>query len=385
MNKATEVASEQVVAFRLTRQHLHARAPRRQLISVVRDVIGLQAQVPNAAYVSLWARVAGITPEDVDRALYQRRTLVRTWAMRGTVHIMARDDLPVVALPVWYDQEQRVFGAGRSAAADPIIPTWLARRGLNIERYRVLRKAILEALRDGPKSRSELEVAIEGSAPDVGRFIGAWGGVLRILAREGLVVFGSPRGPETTFVRRDRWWPDGAWPTRGYTSAYLLRRYLRGYGPATLSDLSYWAGQPMPVAKAALAELGDEVAIVEAGGLSPMHVLREELAALRRMRPLSSVRLLPNFDAFLLGHRDKSLLVDSMHYKAIYRKAGWISQTILVDGRAVGTWASKTRGRTLEITLAPFGRLSRSVRKSLQAEGESLATFLAATRLEIRS
>lgn len=150
------IAPEEVVAFRLTRQHLHARAPRRQLISVVRDVIGLQAQVPNAAYVSLWARVAGITPEDVDHALYQRRMLVRTWAMRGTVHIMARDDLPVdlpvVALPVWSDQEQRVFGAGRWS-----IHRCLGRRAANPGAGRALKAWRAEKPRAGKLRNWEAE------------------------------------------------------------------------------------------------------------------------------------------------------------------------------------------------------------------------------------
>lgn len=384
MNKTVAVAPEQAVAFRLTRHHLHARAPRRQLSIVVRDVVGLQSQVANAAYVSLWARVAGVTPADIDGALYQKRTLIRTWAMRGTVHLIARDDLPLVTVPVWYDPTQRVFAAASGAAA-PVIPTWLARRGLTDERYRILRKAILEALADGPRTRSELHVAIEASLPGARRFIGSWGGVLRLLAREGLVVFGLPRGQETTFVRRDRWWPNGASPAGRFTSAELMRRYLHGYGPATVADFCYWAGQPVPVAQSALAELGDETAMVSVEGMPAMYVLREDLATLRRMRPVSSVRLLPNFDTFLLGHRDKTTLVDPQHYKAIYREAGWISQTILVHGQAAGTWTSRQRGKTLEIRLAPFGRLARPVRTALRAEAESLARFLGAAHLKLKS
>jgi len=86
---------EKVVAFRLTRHHLETRADRSDLASVVRDVCGVQAQLPSGAEIALWARIRGLTRDDVERALWKDRSIVRTWAMRGTVHLLPADDLSV--------------------------------------------------------------------------------------------------------------------------------------------------------------------------------------------------------------------------------------------------------------------------------------------------
>src|SRR3972149_1300519 len=88
------------------------------------------------------------------------------------------------------------------------------------------------------------------------------------------------------------------------------------------------------------------------------------------------VRLLPNFDVFLLGHRDKGHLVDAAHYKRVYRKAGWISAAVLVDGRVAGVWTPERKGRRLVVRVEPFAPLSRAVREGIEAEGGGGGRFL---------
>src|SRR3990170_2081472 len=89
------VRTSQVAAFRLSRQYLLRRGPRNALARVVRDVCGVQAQVMSAARIALWTRIDRLADEDIDRALEADRSLVRTWAVRGTVHILASADLPL--------------------------------------------------------------------------------------------------------------------------------------------------------------------------------------------------------------------------------------------------------------------------------------------------
>ena len=84
-----------VRAWRVARHHLDERVPKRRLLGVMRDVCGLHAQVQSSAELQAWARVEGVSPQDVREALWERRTLVRTWAMRGTLHLLTADDLPL--------------------------------------------------------------------------------------------------------------------------------------------------------------------------------------------------------------------------------------------------------------------------------------------------
>ena len=90
----------------------------------------------------------------------------------------------------------------------------------------------------------------------------------------------------------------------------------------------------------------------------------------------TSVRLLPYFDTFLLGHKHKEHLVDEAHYKRVYRKAGWISQVVLVNGRVVGVWTQKTTGKRLTVTVEPFEPLDGGVRQAVEEQASDLGRFL---------
>lgn len=113
-------------------------------------------------------------------------------------------------------------------------------------------------------------------------------------------------------------------------------------------------------------------------------LLAEDAEALERVQPSRSIRLLPNFDVYLLGHRDKSHLVDDAHYKAVYRNAGWISQTVQVDGRVAGIWTHRRSGRRLAVHVEPFEKLDQDVVASIHAEAEDLARFLGMSEADVR-
>jgi hypothetical protein len=113
-------------------------------------------------------------------------------------------------------------------------------------------------------------------------------------------------------------------------------------------------------------------------------LLAEDMEALERVQPSRSIRLLPSFDVYLLGHRDKSHLVDDARYKAVYRNAGWISQTVLVDRRVVDVRTHRRRGRRLAVHVRPFERLDQDVVASIRAEAEDLARFLNMSEADLR-
>jgi Winged helix DNA-binding domain len=93
----TGLTWDQVRRWRVARQRLDRRVPRRRLLEVVRDVCGVHAQVQSSAELQVWARVNGVTADDVRSALWKERTLVRSWAMRGTLHLFTAEDWPVYA------------------------------------------------------------------------------------------------------------------------------------------------------------------------------------------------------------------------------------------------------------------------------------------------
>ena len=363
--------AEQVWAFRFARQRLLERAPAKRLAEVVRDVIGLQAQVASAASASLWARVEGATSAAIEDELFRHRRLARTWCMRGTAHLIHRDDHGLILRAL-------------EPESDAVVP-WLERRGLSPADLIRLRRSVREALGSQALSRRELAAIVTRKVPEAASWFDSWGSMLSVLARLGVIVFGEPRSNETTFVRCDRWWIEksAARPSVRVAGVELLRRYLHAFGPATKADFAYWSGLYAPRVARAFAAIGPELTEVEVNRRT-LSLLTRDLHDLEASDALPPPRLLPHFDLSLLAHRDRAWLIEQRHRSTVYRTAGWVAPTILLEGRVAGTWSARSRGRKLEIELSPFRRLSAPVRARLRSEAESFAHFTGASDLVLR-
>jgi len=359
------VGMSRVHSMRLARSHLEPRAGRRQLAQVVADVCGVQAQFVPSAELALLARVDGLRKDDMARAMWEDRTLVRTWTMRGTIHLHTREELPVYL---------RAFERSRSR----VDMSWLGRKGVSPRDVDRVVEAVVDALAGGPLTRAELgpEVALrvgEWARPLVED---SWGGAVRLACFRGLVCFGPERGRLATFVRTDRW----LGPLRDLAPEEaqdeLVARYLRGYGPATVKDLWRWAALPMSEARPAWERARPGLVEVTVGGRRAW-ALRADAPALGRPPPRrwGATRLLGSFDGYLLAHDDRSHLFDEEQGKAISRGAGWISPVVLSRGRTIGTWRQRP-GKGLTIDVTPFRAPGKEVRAQVAREAARLGAFL---------
>jgi hypothetical protein len=361
LERLPPVPEERILAFRLARQRLAPRAVSGSLVRTARDIVGAQAQVPSAGALSLATRMENLLPAELDAALLSRRTMARMWCLRGTTHIVAREDHSLLVASLGADT-----GGLRAV---------LRRRGFTDADYERLAGAVLDALGEGPRDRAAIREHVRADHPGAEQWFGSWGGVLRILTQEGRIVFGPSRGGEVTFVRADRWWaarPPPAAPADPL--AELLRRYLGAYGPATLADFGHWSGVRGALPRAARDRIASELVETEVSG-RPHLLLRRDAGALAGAEPRHSLRLLPVFDCWLLAHRDKTLYLPETQMKAVFRAAGWVSAVILFDGRVVGTWTSRESSAGLEIALAPFAPLPRRTRTLVDTEAERLAAW----------
>jgi hypothetical protein len=372
MNNRITASAAQVDAFRLSRHNLLVRADPSDLVDVASRICGAQAQVMSAAEISLGARFEDAVVSDVRRALWEERTLVKTWAMRGTLHLLPAKDLLLY-----------VVALGRYLKEGVV--RWLNRRGLDFRSVSVLSDAIVEALDREPLTRKELGASVGRTlGSDTSQWIEhSWGGVVKCAVLEGRVCFGPSKGNETTFVRVDRWLGEcasaGANPdktSQDEACAELLRRYLRAYGPADRRDYCAWSGLRAREADIAWKALEDELIAVSVDGKG-LWLLTEDVDGLMKVETGSNVvRLLLNFDSYLLAHKDKGHIVSEDYYKEIYRSAGWIAPVMLCEGRAVGTWSYKRKGGRIRVELAPFEPLLPDVRSMAAEEAHNLGRFL---------
>ena len=195
---------------------------------------------------------------------------------------------------------------------------------------------------------------------------------------QGLVVFGPNKGREITFVKRKEWLPGVADLPVEEAEAMLLRRYLHGYGPASLADFAAWAGMTLSDAMPIKERAGSDTIEVKVEDKT-CFVLKEDLKLLQDTEAFDleeeSVCMLPSFDCYMLGHRDKSHIVDQTYYKLVYRKAGWLSPVVLVNGRAEGIWNCRKKGNQLQVTIQLFGKVSEDAKKQIEDEVADLARF----------
>jgi hypothetical protein len=358
----------QIASFRLQRHHL-LNGPPADAVTICRDVCGVQAQVITAAYLQLWTRNHAITRAEIESALWKTRTLVKTSLMRQTLHLIPTDEFPlyISALrPSRFAQAMRVMD----------------RCGITREESEALIPKIMDILSAGPLRRPAIAAAIRPNASKRVRFWmeNSWS-LVRLPVAEGLVCYGRGEGNEVVFIRTDHWLPELKPKSISATEAQcaLFRKYLRAYGPATLTDFSHWAGIPMQEVKLLRPLLAADLAEISREEKSSF-LLREDAAALNKSAEKEAcIRLLPIFDSYLLAHRDKDHLLSAQHYKRVYRNQGWISPVVLIDGAVAGVWSHKLKGKKLLVEIEPFGKLSKAERAGIEREAGYLALFFEST------
>jgi hypothetical protein len=378
----------QVAAFRLARHHLSERAPIKALPSVVRDMAGAQAQLLSAAQISLWSRVRELKIAQIEAALNER-TLVKAACMRRTLFLVPSAHLAV-------------FVRGSARRAEKEI-RWARGKGVP---DRVLEAAIDAALGalDQPLTRPEIAERVSQRLGVQTQAIhgGGWGSrrrlaavpvgeltypvvdLLHLAGARGVVCYGPNRSNEPTFVRADAWIP--GWQDFSVEQAedMLLRRYLLAFGPATVADFASWIGTTLTEAREIWARQQADFAPVNVEGWDAV-VLREDLDELMQAgfeRPL--VRLLPYFDTFLLGHKEREHLVAIEHRPDVYRAQGWIAPVVLVDGRASAVWEHAWEGKGLCVKVVKFASLSRQIIAGIQEEAQDLGRFLGISTVDVQ-
>jgi hypothetical protein len=354
--------ARRVAAFRAARHGLVERVEARYALDVAARLCGLHAQVLSSAELTVWARVEGLQRGWVERALWEERSLVKLWAMRGTLHLLRTDELAFwLAALGTYEHFRK--------------PVWLRNFGISESELDALIADIPRALAGRALTREEL-------AGVVGEHVrGSWGMYLKPVSFAGGLCFAPNIGRNVAFTTPREW--VGVEPDGAADLAEVARRYLRAYGPATREDLARWWGVTPPAAGRMLAALGDEAATVEVGGV-PARVLAEDVGALAAADPAGSVALLPAFDQYVAGapRTTPALFPGDLERdgKAIYRPQGWLSPVLVVDGRIEGVWRHAVKGKRVDVTIEPFGKQPRRVLAAAEAEADRLREFLSAPR-----
>ena len=345
----------EVRARRLARSCLLVPAP--SVVDVVKAHGAVQAQVLSAAELATALRVEGGTVAEVRVALYETREIVKTWSIRGTLHFVAADALPLWAAavrgakPYWEERE------------------WLASHELTARGAEKTFAAIADALDGRRLTRAELADEV---AARVGkrhkRLLSGYGELLAPPTYQGKLCFGPPDGANVTFVRADQW--IGGWRDVEPAEARreVLRRFLAAYGPANADAFTHWSGFGRDESKALFDELRGQLTEVSVEGKKLWLLDQGDLD-----KNATSVRLVPQYDPYVIGFRPREPMLPDV-VKARIREGGRgrlegvASQSVLlVDGAATGLWRRERRGAKLELSVEHVLPLPRGRKRALDA------------------
>jgi hypothetical protein len=283
--------------------------------AVIEAFGAVQAQDYRGALWGIAQRTKGDTERDVERAIDQR-VLVRTWPMRGTLHFvdakLVRSMLRVLTPTVLRRATKRYLDLGLDDAI-----------------YKKARAILERALRDGPRTRKDVYDAFTRAKIDPGEQRGIH--LIGRAAMDGLICLGPRQGKQFTYVLLDEWLPKTTDLNDDELLSELARRYFATHGPATVQDFAWWTGLSLTEARRAM-------------GTSP--------AWSKRAASTGRAHLLPAWDEFTVGYRDRSAIVAEKHAKAL--RGGVLSPVIVVDGTVIGTWTRKGTA----IQLRPFHKMT---------------------------
>lgn len=339
------------------------------MLDVVAELGGVQAQLMSSAELTLWARLEQLEPEAVQHALWEERSLVKTWAMRGTLHL-----LPASELRLW----QVVPSLDRRY----LRPSWQRYFGISAEQLEQLTAAVAQVLDGRHLTREQLveEVsALVGSAELGGKLRHSWGMMLKPAAFRCLLCFAPSAGQNVRFTAPERWLGGLQQVELEQAEREVTRRFLAAYGPTTRDAFALWLGIPVSRAGRLISALGEEVTPIDADG-TPAWSLTSEVAKLTGARRPGSVRLLPAFDQYVIAaSRHAQTFLPGPFKDRIYRPQGWLSPVLLVDGRMDGVWRQERKGNRLLVQIEPFVELPAWARESAESEAERLAQLMGRT------
>lgn len=338
---------------------------------VAAAICGAHGQVMSAAELSIGMRLESGTRTAVRAALWQERTLVKTFGPRGTVHLLRSADLPL-----WLGALSAI-----PAQASP----WPEDVRLTPEQSEQVVEAIGAALEQEDLTVDELGQAVVAATgswagdlvmPAFQDYWPRWRQAVATAARRGVLCHGPDRGRRGTYASPHRWL-SGLEPAGPEDATrWLVGQYLRAYGPASPLHFAKWLSAPATWARQAFELAGTDLAEVVIEG-EPAWALAADVPGAQAAVPVEGVRLLPYFDAFAVASQPRALLFPGRAWdRALAGGQAGNYPVLLVDGVVAGVWHQKRSGKRIQLTVEPLGRLTKAQRAGLEAQAARVGDVL---------
>lgn len=306
----------------------------------------------------LWAvglRLKNAKETDVEKAIADK-TILRTWPMRGTLHFVAPEDAK------WMLQLLTPRIIARAAGE-------YKRSGLDKKIFDKSRKVLIKALQGGKQlERSEIYRVLEEAKIATSNTRGLH--ILGVLAQEGVICFGPRRGKQQSFVLLDEWIPNSKIINGDEALAELAQRYFTSHGPATAQDFAWWSGLTVVKAKRGI-ELVKKT-LVEEKIKGQSYWMKDSLATGKT----SGIYLLPPFDEYLVGYKDRTAALETLHVKKVFTINGIFNPVVIINGKIAAIWKRSFNKGEVVIQLEAFQTLTPIQKAGIAKAAKQFGKFI---------
>jgi Winged helix DNA-binding domain len=322
--------------------------------AAIERLAGLQAQLASAPYVGLWTRLRDFRREDLAGEIESRK-VVKATMMRATLHLCTAED---------YIRFRTALKPVLIGAADAIVK----RRGHDFDLDKVL-KAARKFIGEKPRTFAEISDMLTELAPD--HDVGA----MRYSVRTHIPLAQVPINTGWSYSNKPEFTLAESWIGRPISTEDNLRelvfRYLRAFGPASITDAQTWLGMKL---KESFEKLRPELQTYRGEGRSEFFDLPE--TPLPAEDVPAPVRFLPEYDNLLLSHSNRTRVIADEYRSKVYLPGLRVAATILVDGFVRGAWKIEKTKTEATLVIEPFDKLTKKDRAALTEEGERLVRFV---------
>lgn len=361
----------QVFAWRMRRQYLDPRT-RLTASEIVGRLCGVQAQVWSAAETAVALRQSAPDRDRVRRE-FAGLALMKTWAMRGTLHLLK-------------PSEAGAYLSLMETTGFWLKPSWQRVSGVTPRQIDELTEKVAGILDGAVLTRDQLVSQVVADKRFTGmedRLRSGWGQVLKPLAWRGVLCHGANQGNKVTFTSPASQFPDWGRPEPDEAAPAVIAAYLGAYGPATPEVFDRWLSlnsTSKPRLRQWFGDMGGKLTEVDVEGRRAL-MLTEHVAGLADIAECEGTRLLGGFDQYVLGPGTKDeMLLPKAHRAAVSRTSGWISPIVVVNGRVAGVWEILDH----ELVVSSFPDSGRLPLKELQKEAAHVARASGLSRLAVR-
>lgn len=357
-----ELSMDEVRVIRLRSQRLHPETSATAVREAVAGICGVQAQDQQAAGLAVRARSQGLTASHVTTALFKDRSIVRTWCIRGSLHLLATTDVSWIL---------SVFG-----------PVFVARSRRRLSNLGFDDEACEQAMNEiesslaahGPLTCTEIATSLQEAGIKIDLDSQAPYHLIRRAALLGILCEVAPKDGAESYDLLDKWVSLDDPPDRETALSELARRYLKAYQPATIEDFASWSKLPMRDVRKAWGLINADTTTISIEGKAAT-VLTDNFPVETDSDSVI-LRLLPAYDTYVLGYDGREHTVPAEYDSRVWPGGGIIHPIVTLNGHTIGTWKLVRSQKSPSIQVELFAQLDSELESYLQAEIDDISHYL---------